>query len=108
MPNSLHDICGAALAGRTLTAGEALEFIPLLSSRLPAVMAAVGLISWPERFTCGYRTATLGSWDCLGFAFCASGTMVGDFLTEKGGPFKRDLALTRDRIDLDRGAHVPG
>ena len=44
MSDPLHDICGAALAGRALIAGEALGLIPLLSSRLPAVIAAAGAL----------------------------------------------------------------
>jgi biotin synthase len=57
---------------------------------------------------CGGRTTTLGAWDRLGLAFCANGMMVGDYLTEKGGAFERDLTLARDLIALDRGTHVVG
>ena len=70
MPDPINDICGAALAGRALSAEEALGLIPLIPSRLPAIIAAAGLVSGPERFTCGIINAKSGrcAQDC---AFCA-------------------------------------
>jgi biotin synthase len=70
MPDPIHKICNAALAGHALSATEALELIPLVSSHLPSLIAATGLIAGPERFTCGIINAKSGrcTEDC---AFCA-------------------------------------
>jgi len=97
--NFLMPVAGTALeSARPLDAAEGLGILALLR------------LMHPERdiVICGGRATTLGEWDRLGMFSCANGMMVGDYLTEKGGPFERDLALARDLADLDRGTHVAG
>lgn len=52
----------------------------------------------PERdiVLCGGRGATLGEWDRLAALGLANGVMVGDYLTEKGSPFARDMRMLRE------------
>ena len=50
---------------------------------------------------CGGRPGTLGEQDRLAFPALANGLMVGDYLTEKGASFSRDMAMVRERT-----AHV--
>ena len=97
--NFLMPIPGTGLeSAKPLSAVEGLGILVLLR------------LMHPERdiVICGGRATTLGEWDRLGMFSCANGMMVGDYLTEKGGPFERDLALARDLADLDRGTHVAG
>jgi biotin synthase len=91
--NFLMPVPGTRLeASRPLEATEGLGILALLR------------LMHPERdiVLCGGRTTTLGDWDRLGLASCANGMMVGDYLTKKGGPFERDLALARGLADLAR------
>ena len=82
---------------------------PLDAAEGLGILALLRLMH-PERdiVICGGRASTLGAWDRLGLLSCANGMMVGDYLTEKGSPFERDLALTRDLAALDRGTHAAG
>ena len=88
---------------------------PLESARPPNAAEGLGILALlrlmhPQRdiVICGGRGTTLGAWDRLALFACANGIMVGDYLTEKGSPFERDLALARDLADLDQGTHVAG
>ena len=83
----------------------------------PVLEAAEGLgilalfrLMHPKRdiVICGGRRTTLGDWDLLALLHCANGMMVGDYLTEKGSPFERDMALTRRLQDLDGGVENSG
>ena len=92
--NFLMPIPGTPLeSARPLNASEGLGIVALLC------------LMHPQRdiVLCGGRASTLGAWDRLALFSCANGMMIGDYLTEKGSPFERDLALVRDLVELDRG-----
>jgi biotin synthase len=85
------------------------------SAKPPDAAGGLGILALlrlmhPKRdiILCGGRASTLGAWDRLGLFSCANGMMVGDYLTEKGGPLERDLALARDLAALGRRAHAAG
>ncbi|MDR2244764.1 MAG: biotin synthase BioB [Burkholderiales bacterium] len=90
--------------------GTPLESTPPLNATEGLGILALLRLMHPERdiVICGGRTTTLSAWDRLGLLSCANGMMVGDYLTEKGSPFERDLTLAHDLADLDRRTHVAG
>ena len=65
---------------------EALAIIALFRLMLPSSSIVL----------CGGRGATLGEWDRLALHAGADGFMVGDYLTEKGSPFQRDMLLLEE------------
>ncbi len=86
--NFLMPITGTPLEDSTLlSAAEGLTIIFLLRAMHPA----------RDIVLCGGRTSTLGENDQLAFPSFANGLMVGDYLTEKGGVFTRDLNLIKAR-----------
>ena len=90
--------------------------MPVAGTRLhcaPPLSAAEGLgivlllrLMHPGRdiVLCGGRPGTLGEQDRLAFPDLANGLMVGDYLTEKGASFTRDLAMVREKTAWS--AHV--
>lgn len=78
--------------------GTPLEKAPRLRPEEGLAVVALFRLMHPGRdiVICGGRTTTLGNWDLPALFSCANGMMVGDYLTEKGGPFERDMALARE------------
>ena len=82
---------------------------PLESASPLSVAEGLGILALlrlmhPKRdiVLCGGRTTTLAAWDRLALFSCANGVMVGDYLTEKGSLFERDLALVSDLVSLEQ------
>jgi biotin synthase len=85
--NFLMPIAGTRLGDRkTLPAMEALKIISLYRLIMPE----------KEIRVCGGRHECLGESGSLVFAAGADGLLIGDYLTKKGIPARRDLALIKE------------
>ncbi|MDL2306929.1 biotin synthase BioB [Desulfovibrio sp. OttesenSCG-928-C06] len=78
--------------------GTPLENAATLPPREALMVIALFRLMHPGRdiVICGGRGKVLGDWDKLIFSAGANGMMVGDYLTTKGSPFERDLAMLEE------------
>ena len=81
----------------TPIAGTALEHAPGLEAREALAVIALFRLMHPDRdiVICGGRARALGDWENSLFFAGANGLMVGDYLTSKGSPFEKDMAMLR-------------
>ncbi len=77
--------------------GPALAHSPGLEAREALAVIAIFRLMHPDRdiVICGGRGRTLGEWENTVFFAGANGLMVGDYLTAKGSPFEKDMAMLR-------------
>ena len=77
--------------------GTALEHSPGLEAREALAVIAIFRLMHPDRdiVICGGRGRTLAEWENTVFLAGANGLMVGDYLTAKGSPFEKDMAMLR-------------
>ena len=79
----------------TPMAGTPLENAPGLNAREALAVIAFFRLMHPGRdiVVCGGRARTLGEWENSVFFAGANGLMLGDYLTTKGNPLEKDMAM---------------